>query len=144
VVHRSVAGSGCRRAHHACTASHVRRRSDRGRQSCPQGAAPRGLSDCHAREACPREGGERASSNHVIGGFDMLHPEHGGYWIVRFPPSRGHASRTKTALSLLLYGPNPTTEAPPMTASPPLVPPAAVAVIGLGNMGVPMGACLIK
>ena len=31
----------------------------------------------------------------------------------------------------------------PPTASP-IVPPAAVAVIGLGNMGVPMGACLIK
>jgi 3-hydroxyisobutyrate dehydrogenase len=31
----------------------------------------------------------------------------------------------------------------PRTA-PPIVPPAAVAVIGLGNMGVPMGACLIK
>jgi 3-hydroxyisobutyrate dehydrogenase len=31
-----------------------------------------------------------------------------------------------------------------MTARPPIVPPAAVAVIGLGNMGVPMGACLIK
>ena len=30
-----------------------------------------------------------------------------------------------------------------MTA-PPIVPPAAIAVIGLGNMGVPMGACLIK
>ena len=29
-----------------------------------------------------------------------------------------------------------------MTAN--IVPPAAVAVIGLGNMGVPMGACLIK
>jgi 3-hydroxyisobutyrate dehydrogenase len=31
-----------------------------------------------------------------------------------------------------------------MTAKPAIVPPAAVAVIGLGNMGVPMGACLIK
>ena len=31
-----------------------------------------------------------------------------------------------------------------MTANPAIVPPAAVAVIGLGNMGVPMGACLIK
>jgi 3-hydroxyisobutyrate dehydrogenase len=31
-----------------------------------------------------------------------------------------------------------------MTARPAIVPPAAVAVIGLGNMGVPMGACLIK
>src|SRR5580658_8795801 len=31
----------------------------------------------------------------------------------------------------------------PMTA-PAIVPPAAIAVIGLGNMGVPMGACLIK
>src|ERR1700688_1567738 len=32
----------------------------------------------------------------------------------------------------------------PMTANPAIVPPAAIAVIGLGNMGVPMGACLIK
>ncbi len=31
-----------------------------------------------------------------------------------------------------------------MTAKPAIVPPAAVAVIGLGNMGVPMGARLIK
>src|SRR5579863_4094548 len=31
----------------------------------------------------------------------------------------------------------------PPTA-PPIVPPAAVAVIGLGNMGVPMGACLLR
>jgi 3-hydroxyisobutyrate dehydrogenase len=31
-----------------------------------------------------------------------------------------------------------------MSAKPVIVPPAAVAVIGLGNMGVPMGACLIK
>ena len=31
-----------------------------------------------------------------------------------------------------------------MTAKPAIVPPAAIAVIGLGNMGVPMGACLIK
>src|ERR1700690_2180336 len=32
----------------------------------------------------------------------------------------------------------------PMSAKPAIVPPAAVAVVGLGNMGVPMGACLIK
>src|SRR6202049_2468936 len=32
----------------------------------------------------------------------------------------------------------------PMTAKPAIVPPAAIGVIGLGNMGVPMGACLIK
>ena len=31
-----------------------------------------------------------------------------------------------------------------MTAKPAIVPPAAIAVIGLGNMGVPMGARLIK
>ena len=31
-----------------------------------------------------------------------------------------------------------------MTPKPAIVPPAAIAVIGLGNMGVPMGACLIK
>jgi 3-hydroxyisobutyrate dehydrogenase len=31
-----------------------------------------------------------------------------------------------------------------MTAKPAIVPPAAVAVIGLGNMGVPMGARLVK
>jgi 3-hydroxyisobutyrate dehydrogenase len=31
-----------------------------------------------------------------------------------------------------------------MTANPAIVPPAAIAVIGLGNMGVPMGACLVK
>ncbi len=31
-----------------------------------------------------------------------------------------------------------------MTAKPAIVPPAAVAVIGLGNMGVPMGACLVR
>jgi 3-hydroxyisobutyrate dehydrogenase len=31
-----------------------------------------------------------------------------------------------------------------MSAKPVITPPAAVAVIGLGNMGVPMGACLIK
>jgi 3-hydroxyisobutyrate dehydrogenase len=31
-----------------------------------------------------------------------------------------------------------------MISKPAIVPPAAVAVIGLGNMGVPMGACLIK
>jgi 3-hydroxyisobutyrate dehydrogenase len=31
-----------------------------------------------------------------------------------------------------------------MIAKPAIVPPAAVAVIGLGNMGVPMGACLIE
>jgi 3-hydroxyisobutyrate dehydrogenase len=31
-----------------------------------------------------------------------------------------------------------------MTANPAIVPPAAIAIIGLGNMGVPMGACLIK
>jgi 3-hydroxyisobutyrate dehydrogenase len=31
-----------------------------------------------------------------------------------------------------------------MTAKPTIVPPAAIAVIGLGNMGVPMGARLIK
>jgi 3-hydroxyisobutyrate dehydrogenase len=32
----------------------------------------------------------------------------------------------------------------PMSAKPAVVPPAAIAVLGLGNMGVPMGACLIK
>ena len=31
-----------------------------------------------------------------------------------------------------------------MSNKPAIVPPAAVAVIGLGNMGVPMGACLIR
>src|SRR3984893_8944813 len=31
-----------------------------------------------------------------------------------------------------------------MTAKPAIVPPAAIAVIGLGNMGVPMGAHLVK
>jgi 3-hydroxyisobutyrate dehydrogenase len=31
-----------------------------------------------------------------------------------------------------------------MTAKTAIVPPAAIAVIGLGNMGVPMGACLLK
>ena len=31
-----------------------------------------------------------------------------------------------------------------MSAKPAMTPPAAIAVIGLGNMGVPMGACLIK
>jgi 3-hydroxyisobutyrate dehydrogenase len=31
-----------------------------------------------------------------------------------------------------------------MSAKPVIAPPAAVAVIGLGNMGVPMGACLLK
>ncbi len=31
-----------------------------------------------------------------------------------------------------------------MTAPPAIAPPAAVAVIGLGNMGVPMAACLLK
>jgi 3-hydroxyisobutyrate dehydrogenase len=31
-----------------------------------------------------------------------------------------------------------------MSAKPAITPPAAIAVIGLGNMGVPMGACLIK
>jgi 3-hydroxyisobutyrate dehydrogenase len=38
----------------------------------------------------------------------------------------------------------PIAEDHPMTAKPAIVPPAAVAVIGLGNMGVPMGARLIK
>src|SRR5258708_923880 len=32
----------------------------------------------------------------------------------------------------------------PMSAKPQIVPPAGIAVIGLGNMGVPMGACLVK
>src|ERR1700693_5984586 len=32
----------------------------------------------------------------------------------------------------------------PMSPKPAITPPAAVAVIGLGNMGVPMGACLVK
>src|SRR5450432_3844183 len=36
------------------------------------------------------------------------------------------------------------TEESPMTAKTAIVPPAAIAVIGLGNMGVPMGACLLK
>jgi 3-hydroxyisobutyrate dehydrogenase len=31
-----------------------------------------------------------------------------------------------------------------MSAKPQIVPPAPIAVIGLGNMGVPMGACLVK
>jgi hypothetical protein len=31
-----------------------------------------------------------------------------------------------------------------VTAKPAIVPPATVAVIGLGNMGVPMGARLVK
>jgi 3-hydroxyisobutyrate dehydrogenase len=31
-----------------------------------------------------------------------------------------------------------------MVSTPAIIPPAAIAVIGLGNMGVPMGACLIK
>jgi 3-hydroxyisobutyrate dehydrogenase len=31
-----------------------------------------------------------------------------------------------------------------MTSKPAIAPPAAVAVIGLGNMGVPMGACLVR
>ena len=31
-----------------------------------------------------------------------------------------------------------------MNAKPAIVPPAAIAVIGLGNMGVPMGACLVR
>jgi 3-hydroxyisobutyrate dehydrogenase len=32
----------------------------------------------------------------------------------------------------------------PTSPQPAITPPAAVAVIGLGNMGVPMGACLVK
>ncbi len=31
-----------------------------------------------------------------------------------------------------------------MNATDKIVPPAPIAVIGLGNMGVPMGACLVK
>jgi 3-hydroxyisobutyrate dehydrogenase len=35
-------------------------------------------------------------------------------------------------------------EDPPMSAKPEITAPAGVTVVGLGNMGVPMGACLVK
>lgn len=52
--------------------------------------------------------------------------------------------RAMTAAEVLYRRPNQTMEEPSVTATPAIVPPAAITVIGLGNMGVPMGACLVK
>jgi 3-hydroxyisobutyrate dehydrogenase len=65
------------------------------------------------------------------------------------PPFRGARqgeNQEATGMAEVIYRRRTTVteQRPPMTAQPAIVPPAAVAVIGLGNMGVPMGACLIK